>query len=170
MAPVIDGAEVTPEELARARRYPMTIAWSDEDELFLASFPDVPGIVTHGATPEEAAEHGEEVIVIWLTSLLDSGYEIPKPSLTAHRISVRRPPNQTAERIARIRHKLDVSQQVFADMLNVSAGTVRSWEQGIRRPHGASLRLLDIAEHYPSALISAAAIRRPTGTGGKACR
>ncbi len=160
MSPVIDGAEITPEELAQARRYPMMIAWSEEDELFLSSFPDVPGIVTHGATPEEAAERGEEVIAIWLTSLLDAGHEIPQPSLTARQASVRRPPRYSADRIAQIRRNLDVSQQVFADILNVSAGTVRSWEQGIRRPDGASLRLLDIAERHPEALLSAASVRR----------
>jgi predicted RNase H-like HicB family nuclease len=91
MSPRIDGAEVTPEELAQARRYPMLIAWSDEDQLFLASFPDVPGIVTHGATPEEAAGRGEEVIVIWLTSMLDAGYDIPAPSIAAPRIPVNLP-------------------------------------------------------------------------------
>lgn len=163
MSPIVDGAEVTHEELAQARRYPMLIAWSEPDELFLASFPDVPGIVTHGATPEEAAERGEEVIVVWLTSMADAGFELPNPAATARRASVQRPPTYTAERVATVRRKLNVSQQVFADLLNVSAGTVRSWEQGLRRPDGASRRLLDIAEHHPEALMSAASFRRSRG-------
>jgi putative transcriptional regulator len=166
MSPVIDGAELTPEELAQARRYPMLIAWSEPDELFLASFPAVPGIVTHGATPEEAAERGEEVIAIWLTSLLDAGHAVPPPALTVRHASVRRPPLSSPERIARIRRTLDVSQQVFADLLNVSAGTVRSWEQGIRHPDGASLRLLDIAEHHPEALMAAASVRQTGSAAG----
>jgi predicted RNase H-like HicB family nuclease len=82
MSPIVDGAKVTDEEVARARRYPMVIAWSDDNQLFLASFPDVPGIVTHGTTPEEAARRGEEVIVIWLTAMLDAGHDIPEPSVT----------------------------------------------------------------------------------------
>jgi antitoxin HicB len=61
----------------------MTIAWSEDDNLYLVSFPDVPGIVTHGTTPEEAARRGEEHIVIWLTSLLDAGGPVPEPSVTA---------------------------------------------------------------------------------------
>ena len=160
MSPLVDGAEIVPKEMAHARRYPMLIAWSEEDELFLASFPDAPGIVTHGSTPEEAAERGEEVIAIWLTSLLDAGYEILQPSLTARRNSVRRRPRYSPERITWIRRNLVVSQQVFADILNVSAGTAPSWEQGIRRPDGASLRLLDIAETHPDALVAAASIQR----------
>lgn len=87
MSPIVDGAEVTEEEVARARRYPMTIAWSEDDALYLASFPDVPGIVTHGTTPEEAARRGEELIVIWLTSMLDAGYDVPEPSVTARGVA-----------------------------------------------------------------------------------
>jgi predicted RNase H-like HicB family nuclease len=89
MSPIVDGAEISLEEIAQARRYPMLIAWSDEDALFLASFPDVPGLVTHGATPEEAAERGEAFIVIWLTSLIDAGHPLPTPSATTPHIAKR---------------------------------------------------------------------------------
>ena len=60
-----------------------------------------------------------------------------------------------AERIRQIRQRLDLSQQAFAEMLNVSVATVRSWEQGVRTLDGASIRLLDIAERHPEALLSA---------------
>lgn len=63
--------DVTPEELAEARHYSMCIDWSPEDEVFTASFPDVPFVRTHGATREEAVERGEEVIVAWLTAMKD---------------------------------------------------------------------------------------------------
>ncbi len=79
---------VTPEELADARRYCMSIDWSSEDEAFLASFPDVPGVRTHGATREEAAERGEEVIVMWLTAMRDAGRSVPSPSANAKRVAV----------------------------------------------------------------------------------
>ena len=61
------------------------------------------------------------------------------------------------ERVRWLRRRLDVSQREFADMLNVSVGTVRSWEQGLRTPDGASVRLLDIAEHQPEVLLSSRA-------------
>lgn len=163
MSPVIDGAEVTEEELAQARRYPMLIEWSEPDALFLASFPDVPGIVTHGATAKEAAERGEEVIVIWLTSMSDAGYDVPLPTTTARHASVSRPPTYSTERITMVRRRLGVSQQVFADLLNVSVGTVRSWEQGVRKPDGASRRLLDIAERHPETLLATASFRPSRG-------
>jgi predicted RNase H-like HicB family nuclease len=77
---------VTPEELAEARRYPMTIEWSPEADLFLVRFPDAPGVHTHGATRAEAAERGEEAIVTWLTALRDAGHPLP-PSPVAQDVA-----------------------------------------------------------------------------------
>jgi predicted RNase H-like HicB family nuclease len=74
---------VTPEELAEARRYGMCIDWSPEDGVFVASFRDVPFVRAHGATREEAAERGEEVIVAWLTAMKDAGYPITPPTVRA---------------------------------------------------------------------------------------
>ena len=61
------------------------------------------------------------------------------------------PPAQTAtpSRVANIRMRMNVSQSLFAKMLNVSQITAKSWENGRRRPSGPSLRLLEIAEAHP---------------------
>ena len=60
-----------------------------------------------------------------------------------------------ARKIAALRRKLNVSQAVLADMLNVPTITVISWEKGRRKPTGAALRLLDIAAKYPEILKAA---------------
>ena len=39
-------------------------------------------------------------------------------------------PNYTANQIANLRHKLGLSQSVFAAYLNVSDRAVKKWEQG----------------------------------------
>jgi putative transcriptional regulator len=57
--------------------------------------------------------------------------------------------------IAAIRQKLNVSQPVFAGLLNVPLTTARSWEQGRRKPSGAALRLLDLARQSPKILLAA---------------
>jgi len=57
--------------------------------------------------------------------------------------------------IAGIRHKLKVSQPVFAALLNVPLATARSWEQGTRKPSGAALRLLGLAREHPNILLAA---------------
>lgn len=145
---------VRPEELEEARRYGMEIDWSDEDEVFVVSFPDAPGVMTHGATREEAAAQGEDAIISWLTAHHDAGLPLPPPTVTARNAPAKRAaPHYGSEEIRRIRRKLDVSQQVFADALNVSLGTVRSWEQGLRQPDGAAMRLISITDEHPEILL-----------------
>ena len=60
------------------------------------------------------------------------------------------PPKADARKIVAIRHKLRMSQSVFAATLNVSMRTVQSWEQGLRTPSDASLRLLQIVGTQPA--------------------
>jgi putative transcriptional regulator len=53
-----------------------------------------------------------------------------------------------------IRRKLNVSQPVFAAMMNIPIVTAASWERGRRKPTGAALRLLDIARRHPKVLLA----------------
>ena len=52
-----------------------------------------------------------------------------------------------------------LSQPVFADLLNVSPETVKSWEQGKNYPAGAAVRLLQVAEKHPEIVAIAAGTR-----------
>lgn len=145
---------VRPDEWEEARRYRLEIAWSPDDEVFVVSFPDAPGVRTHGATREEAVTQGEDAIISWLTAHHDAGLPVTPPAVTLRNTSA--PPvvpHYTPDQIRQIRRKLDVSQHVFAAALNVSRGAVRSWEQGTRQPDGAAMRLLHIAEKHPSVLL-----------------
>jgi DNA-binding transcriptional regulator YiaG len=62
---------------------------------------------------------------------------IPKPSLY--------PPT----RVRAVRKLIGASQEVFAQLLAVSPMTVRSWEQGLRRPSPIARRFLDEIEMSP---------------------
>jgi putative transcriptional regulator len=55
------------------------------------------------------------------------------------------------------RRKLGVSQDRFAELLGISAATVRNWEQGRRKPTGAAKVLLRVAVKNPKAVLAAAA-------------
>lgn len=81
------------------------------------------------------------------------GLRVDRHEITARAATVCPPPSYDAERIRRVRADLKVSQPVFAGMLNVSSSTVQAWEQGVREPDGASLRLLEIAENHPGTLL-----------------
>lgn len=57
--------------------------------------------------------------------------------------------------VAAIRRRLNVSQSVFAALLNVPRVTAISWEKGRRKPTGAALRLLDLVRKKPDILKAA---------------
>ena len=88
--------------------------------------------------------------------------KVTRRQLNSSQMSIRAPEPFTAQRIRTIRDRLNISQAVFADLLNISASTVRAWEQGQRTPDGPSLRLLEIAEQEPAALLRMAALHRST--------
>ena len=50
------------------------------------------------------------------------------------------------EKIISIRKKLKLSQAALASIFNISPSTVQKWEQGNKKPTGASRKLLDIIE------------------------
>ena len=50
------------------------------------------------------------------------------------------------QKIKAIRETAQVSQAVFAAVLNTSASTVQKWEIGQKRPSGTALKLLHIVE------------------------
>ena len=52
----------------------------------------------------------------------------------------------SAAQIKRLRRRNKASQAVFAAYLNTSASTVQKWEQGQKKPSGASLKLLNLVE------------------------
>ena len=57
--------------------------------------------------------------------------------------------------VRNIRVRLHVSQEVFARLLNVPVVTAKSWETGRRRPSGAAVRLLQVADRRPETLLGA---------------
>mgnify|MGYP001329999172 FL=1 len=64
------------------------------------------------------------------------------------------PPRYRAGQIRVIRDPMELSQPVFAAALNVSADTIRAWEQGKRAPDGPTLRLLEVAEQHPEVFLN----------------
>lgn len=71
--------ELTPEELAEARRYSLLIEWSPEDDAYIVTGPELPNVRTHGTTHQDAVEMGEEVIATYLWSLRRHGQPLPPP-------------------------------------------------------------------------------------------
>ena len=49
-------------------------------------------------------------------------------------------------KIRHLRQKENISQAVFAAILNASVSTIQKWELGDKKPSGPSLKLLSILE------------------------
>ena len=65
------------EEIKRlARPYARLIRWSDEDECFVGSLPELDGDCTHGSTVEEVARNLDECVGI-VCGRLSDGWNSP---------------------------------------------------------------------------------------------
>ncbi len=58
-------------------------------------------------------------------------------------------------RVKSIRAKLGLSQTQFSRLIGVPPGTLRNWEQGVRRPTGPALALLRVAQKHPREVADA---------------
>ena len=52
----------------------------------------------------------------------------------------------SAAEVKRLRERLQVSQPVLALYLGVTKSTVAQWEQGVKKPRGPALKLLNLAD------------------------
>ena len=59
--------------------------------------------------------------------------------------------------VAKIREDLELTQDEFAKMFCVNAGTIRNWEQDIRKPVGPARVLLNVIAKRPKAVLEALA-------------
>lgn len=69
------------------------------------------------------------------------------------------PASMNPEEVKRLRGRLKASQAVFARCLNVSTKLVQAWEGDRRKPEGAALRLLRLAENFPALILENTADR-----------
>ena len=86
--------------------------------------------------------------------LLESGLGTPFTEKELNVLGVKIPEIKeiTPKKIKKIRDKVNLSQAVFARLLNVSVSSIRQWEQGKRFPTGSTKVLLDLLDKEPHAL------------------
>jgi DNA-binding transcriptional regulator YiaG len=147
--------DFTPEEWAQARRYALVLRWDDADQIWVVRAPELlSDEITHGRTVEEAIAQGEDAVASVLTAMPDyAASHPPRAEVKGGRFVVAQAPRFDAEGVRAIRKQLDLSQEAFAELLNVSRGAVRAWEQGQRSPDGAARRLLEIVARQPFAAM-----------------
>lgn len=60
-------------------KYETIIYWSEEDQLFVADVPELPGCMAHGETPDKALANAQEAMQLWLDTARECGDPIPEP-------------------------------------------------------------------------------------------
>ena len=60
-------------------RYETIIYWSNEDQLFIADVPELPGCMAHGDTPHDALAQAQEAMALWIETATEFGDPVPEP-------------------------------------------------------------------------------------------
>jgi predicted RNase H-like HicB family nuclease len=60
-------------------KYEVIIYWSEEDSVFVAEVPELPGCAAHGPTQENALGSALDAVRLWIDTAKEFGDPIPEP-------------------------------------------------------------------------------------------
>ena len=63
----------------RTHKYEIILYWSDEDTVFIAEVPELPGCMAHGDTQEAALKNANEATQLWIETAIEFGDTVPEP-------------------------------------------------------------------------------------------
>jgi len=63
----------------KMNRYEIILYWSEEDQVFIAEVPELPGCMAHGETQNDAFQNIQEAMSLWLDTARKLGRAIPEP-------------------------------------------------------------------------------------------
>jgi len=61
-------------------KYSINLVWSDNDESYVATIPEFPGLSAFGKTPETAIKEAITACELFIEDMINEGEEIPKPA------------------------------------------------------------------------------------------
>jgi predicted RNase H-like HicB family nuclease len=65
-------------------KYEIIIYWDDQDRIYIADVPELPGCSAHGNTYDEALNNAKEAIQLWIDTAKEFGDPVPEPK--GHRL------------------------------------------------------------------------------------
>jgi len=65
-------------------KYETIIYWSDEDKVYVAEIPELPGCMAHGDSYEKALANVKEAMSLWIETAKEFGDPVPQPK--GHRL------------------------------------------------------------------------------------
>lgn len=76
----------------------------DEGGGFLITFPDLPGCMSDGETPEETIENGRDAFSGWISAQVDMGRPVPEPHWRPEEDTTPKVSGKFVQRIPRTLH------------------------------------------------------------------
>ena len=61
-------------------KYSIYVYYDTQDNIYVASIPELEGCMAHGATPEDAVREVQAACELWIEDAKESGSVIPKPN------------------------------------------------------------------------------------------
>jgi predicted RNase H-like HicB family nuclease len=61
------------------QKYEIILYWSEEDQVFVAEIPELPGCMAHGDTQEVALKNASDAIQLWIDTAREFGDPVPEP-------------------------------------------------------------------------------------------
>jgi len=65
-------------------KYEIIIYWDNQDRVFIADVPELPGCSAHGNTYDKALDNAKEAIQLWIDTAKEFGDPVPEPK--GHRL------------------------------------------------------------------------------------
>jgi len=65
-------------------KYEIIIYWDNQDRVFIADVPELPGCSAHGNTYDDALDNAKEAIQLWIDTAKEFGDPVPEPK--GHRL------------------------------------------------------------------------------------
>ena len=65
-------------------KYEIIIYWDNQDRIYIADVPELPGCSAHGSTYDDALNNIKEAIQLWIDTANEFGDPVPEPK--GHRL------------------------------------------------------------------------------------
>jgi predicted RNase H-like HicB family nuclease len=75
----MNDSEYSAEELEEASHYEIVVTWDNHDKIYIASMPELPGMMVHESTPEAAFNLALHAGADWIAAMRSRGYPVPEP-------------------------------------------------------------------------------------------
>ena len=122
-------------------KYGFRLIWSDEDEGFIATSPEFPGLSAFGETEEEALAEAKIARALFIEDMQERGEDLPEP-VTVHEFS-----GQTRLRLPKSLHRL-AAELAAIENVSLNQFIIEAISEKIGAEKGSQRLLAELRELF----------------------